>query len=154
MIQGEATREQPSQRLTMTEAVRNLSRREVRIPFILTTSNFFLETFSGSCAIIYYSVNIFQSEQVVGLNHHLASILVAAILVIGGILGIFLMKEQPRVRLSMITMTLKSVCMGVLGTALYVPTISEHHLNIIKVVTVTTYMMCTSAGQSVSSIII
>ena len=136
----------------MTEAVRevrDLSRREVRIPFILVTTNFFLETFSGSCAIIYYSVNIFQSEKVVGLDQHLASILVAVIFVLGGILGIFLVKKQPRVRLSMIMMTLKSVCMGVLGTALYVPSLSEYQ-NIVKVTTVTIYMLCSSAGQSVS----
>ena len=131
----------------MTEAVRNLSRREVRIPFILITTNFFLVTFSGSSAIIYYSVEIFQSEEVVGLNKYLASIIVAAILVIGGILGIYLVKIQPRVRLSMIMMTLQSICMGVLGAALYVTTLSEY-LSIIKVTTVTTYMLCSSAGQS------
>ena len=132
----------------MMEAVRNLSRhRDIRIPFILITTNFFLVTFSGSSAIIYYSVEIFQSDEVVGLNKYLASIIVAAILVIGGVLGIFLVRIQPRVRLSMIMMTLQSVCMGVLGAGLYVTTLSEY-LSIIKVTTVTTYMLCSSAGQS------
>ena len=147
IIQLEEPEEQPSDGLTMTEAVRNLSRREVRTPFLLVTTNFFLVTFSGSHAIIYYSVEIFQSNKVAGLNKHLASIIVAAILVVGGTLGIFLARKQPRVRLSMIMMTLKSVCMGVLGGALYMTTLSEYRLNIIKVASVTAYMLCSSAGQ-------
>merc|ERR1711953_694707 len=85
-------REQPSKGLTMTESVRKLSRPEVRKPFILITTNFFLVTLSGASAIIYYSVDVFQSKGVAGLNKHLASIIVAVILVIGGILGIFLVK--------------------------------------------------------------
>ena len=137
----------------MMEAVRDLSRhRDIRIPFILITTNFFLVTFSGSSAIIYYSVEIFKSEEeekVDGMKY-LSSIIVAAILVIGGILGTYLVKIQPRVRLSMIMMTLQSVCMGVLGGALYnVKNLSDYHLNIIKVTTVTTYMLCSSAGRSV-----
>ena len=136
----------------MMEAVRDLSRhRDIRIPFILITTNFFLVTFSGSSAIIYYSVEIFKSEEeekVDGMKY-LSSIIVAAILVIGGILGTYLVKIQPRVRLSMIMMTLQSVCMGVLGGALYnVKNLSDYYLNIIKVTTVTTYMLCSSAGQS------
>ena len=132
----------------MMEAVRKLSRPDLRTPFILITINFFIVTFSGSSAIIYYSVEIFQSEDLVGLNKHLASIIVAVILVLGGILGIFLVKKQPRVRLSMIMMTLKSVCMGVLGLALYVTSLSAYNQNIVKVATVTVYMLCSSAGQS------
>ena len=130
----------------MMEAVRKLSRPDLRTPFILITTNFFIVTFSGSSAIIYYSVEIFQSEDLVGLNKHLASIIVAVILVLGGILGIFLVKNQPRVRLSMIMMTLKSVCFGVLGLALYVKSLSPYQ-NIVKVTTVTIYMLCSSAGQ-------
>ena len=135
----------------MIEAVKKLSDREVRIPFILVTTSFFLDTFSGSSAIIYYSVEIFGSEDegVVGLNKYLASIIVAAIIVIGGILGMFLVKIQPRVRLSMIMMTVKSVCMGVLATAISMSP-SDYQLNMIKVTTVTVYMLCSSAGQSVS----
>ena len=137
----------------MMEAVRDLSRhRDIRIPFILITTNFFLVTFSGSSAIIYYSVEIFKSEEeekVDGMKY-LSSIIVAAILVIGGILGTYLVKIQPRVRLSMIMMTLQSVCMGVLGGALYnVKNLSDYYLNIIKVTTVTTYMLFSSAGRSV-----
>ena len=61
----------------------------------------------------------------------------------------FLLKTQPRVRLSMIMMTVKSVCMGVLATAISVSP-SDYQLNIIKVATVIVHMLCSSAGQSVS----
>ena len=138
----------------MTEAVRKLSRPEVRTPFILITTNFFLVTLSGASAIIYYSVDVFQSKGVAGLNKHLASIIVAVILVLGGILGIFLVKKYPRVQLSLIMMTIKSFCMAVLGAALYERSLSEYQQNMIKVTTVTVYMLCSSAGLSIRQYIL
>ena len=136
------------------EAVRKLSRPEVRTPFILITTNFFLVTLSGASAIIYYSVDVFQSKGVAGLNKHLASIIVAVILVLGGILGIFLVKKYPRVQLSLIMMTIKSFCMAVLGAALYETSLSEYQQNMIKVTTVTVYMLCSSAGLSIRQYIL
>ena len=70
----------------MIEAFKNLSRPDVRTPFILNAVNMFLVAFSGPIAMIYYSVGVFENTGV-SLNKYLASIIVAAILVMGGTLG-------------------------------------------------------------------
>ena len=63
-----------------------------------------------------------------------------------GLNKIFLVKKYPRVQLSLIMMTIKSFCMAVLGAALYETSLSEYQQNMIKVTTVTVYMLCSSAG--------
>lgn len=139
--QIEETREQQSHGLTMTEAIRNLTRPDVRTPFLLITINFYFVMLSGPFAIIYYSVQIFQARGV-GLDKHLAAIVVAAIRVLGGILGIFLIQKCPRVWLSMATMTLMSVSMAVLGGSLYMKgaPVLFPVLELLPVVSVTTFM--------------
>ena len=139
--------EQTSHGLTMTEAIRNLRRPDVRKPFLLIIVNFLFVMFSGPFAIIFYSVEIFQNIGA-GLDKHLASIIVAAIRVIGGIFGIFIIQKLPRVRLSMIVMTMMSVSMAVLGLSLYLRTLSGPSpvLDILPVISVTLYMFCFGAG--------
>ena len=119
--------EQQSHGLTMTEAVRNLARSDVRTPFLLLIANFFFVMFSGPFAIIFYSIEIFQNIAA-GLDKHLASIIVAVIRVMGGILGIFLIQKLSRVRLAMLMMTLMSLSMTVLGVILYIRTFSPPSL--------------------------
>ena len=142
-------KEQQSHGLTMTEAVRNLARPDVRTPFLLITANFFFVMLSGPFAIIFYSVEIFQSTGA-GVNKHLASIIVATIRVLGGALGIFLVQKLSRVRLSMAMMTLMSASMAVLGVAVYLKTSpsSSPLLDIIPVISVTVYMFCFGAGAA------
>merc|ERR1719507_187591 len=139
--------EQQSHGLTMKEAIRNLSRPDVRTPFLLITFNFYLVMLSGPFAIIFYSVEIFQNTGA-SIDKYLASIIVAAIRVTGGVLGIFLIQKLPRVRLSMIMMTLMSVCMAVLGTTLYLKSLSFNSslLDVAAVISVTLYMFCFGAG--------
>merc|ERR1712020_656108 len=93
--QIQAVKEQQRHGLTMMEAIKNLSRPDVRKPFILIAFNMFIVAFSGPLAIIYYSVGIFENTGV-SLDKYLASIIVAAILVIGGIFGTFLVQRLPR----------------------------------------------------------
>ena len=139
--------EQQSHGLTMTEAVRNLARSDVRTPFLLLIANFFFVMFSGPFAIIFYSIEIFQNIAA-GLDKHLASIVVAVIRVMGGILGIFLIQKLPRVRLAMLMMTLMSLSMTVLGVILYIRTFSPPSLllDVLPVISVTFYMFCFGAG--------
>ena len=131
----------------MTEAFRNLSRPDVRTPFILITINMFLVTFSGDLAVIYYSVNIFKNAGV-SIDKYLASIIVAAIRVTGGVLGIFLIQRLPRVRLAMVSVTLMSASMAVLGGVLYIKTDSAHSqvLDVVPVISLIIYMFSFGAG--------
>ena len=130
----------------MMEAFRNLSRPDVRKPFILVAFNEFIVAFSGPLAIIYYSVGIFENTGV-SLDKYLASIIVATILVMGGILGTFLVQRLPRVRLAMVSMTLMSISMAVLGGVLYIQAESIV-VDVIPVISVTLYMFCYGAGVS------
>ena len=130
----------------MLEAFRNLSRPDVRKPFILVAFNEFIVAFSGPLAIIYYSVGIFENTGV-SLDKYLASIIVAAILVMGGILGTFLVQRLPRVRLAMVSMTLMSVSMAVLGGVLYIKTDWDNSgvLDVVTVISMVAFMLCVGA---------
>ena len=145
--QIQEAKEQQSHGLTMTEAISNLSRPDVRTPFLLITVNFYLVMLSGPFAIIFYSVEIFQNTGA-NIDKYLASIIVAAIRVTGGVVGIFLIQKLPRVKLSMIIMTLMSVSMAVLGGTLYLKTLSFNSalLDVMTVISVTFYMFCFGAG--------
>ena len=107
---------------------------------------------SGTPIIVFYSVSIFQ-EAGAGINKHLASIVVASINVIGGIVGIFLVQKLPRVKLNMVATSLMSVCMAALGTALYLKDSlpdSAHLLDwvaVVAVVAVVLYMFSFGAGR-------
>ena len=135
----------------MTEAMQNLSRPDVRSPFILIVIHNLLFVTSGQIAITFYAVGIFQSDDGIGLDQNLASVIVAINFVTGGILGIFAVQKLPRVRLSLVSMTLMSICMGVLGGALYTTSLSPQLQNIIKVTSVTAFIFSCSAGKSLVS---
>ena len=76
--------------------------------------------------------------------------LMASLSVLGGILGVFLIHKLPRVKLSMVMMSLMSVSMTVLGSVLYLKTSSPSPpsplLDIVAVISVTAFMFCFSAG--------
>ena len=46
--------------LTMMEALKNLSRKEIRTPFLLVVFNFLFSMFSGPNVIVFYAVEIFK----------------------------------------------------------------------------------------------
>ena len=149
IIQLQQLMEDQSSGLTMTDALKNLSRSDVRTPFLLVTINYWIAMMSGTPIIVFYSVSIFQ-EAGAGINKHLASILVASINVIGGIVGIFLVQKLPRVKLNMVATSLMSVCMAALGTALYLKDSlpdSAHLLDWVAVVAVVLYMFSFGAGR-------
>ena len=131
----------------MTEAFRNLSRPDIRRPFILITINMFIVTFAGDLAVIYYSVNIFQNAGV-SIDKYLASIIVAAIRVTGGVVAIFLIQRLARVRLAMVSITLMSASMAVLGGVLYIKTDSVNTpvLQVVPVICLVVYMFSFGAG--------
>ena len=147
--QIQEAKEQQSHGLTMTEAIRNLARPDVRKPFLLIMTNCCLLLLCGPVLIIFYSVEILQ-DTAESIDEYLSSIIVASIRVMGGFLGIFLVQRLPRVRLSMVMMCLMSVCMAVLGTVLYLKTLSDSPtsplLDVVPLVSVTVYMFCYGAG--------
>ena len=133
----------------MTEAIRNLRRPDVRIPFLLITANFFFVLISGPFAIIFYSVEIFQNTGV-GIDKYLASIIVASIRVMGGIIGIFLVQRLPRVRLNMLMSTVLSLSMAMLGLSSYLkdhfPLWHPKVVETVPVLTVSVFMFCSGAA--------
>ena len=143
----EQTREKQERGLTMTQAVCNLSRSDIRKPFLLITTNFFFVMFAGPFAMIFYAIQIFQDSGI-GANEHLAAIVVAAIRVLGGILAIFLIKKVPRLRQVMVTMNLMSISMAVLGIVMYLKEIGFDNiaLRVLPIVCVTLYMFSFGAG--------
>ena len=138
--------EEQGKGLTTKEALKNLSRYDVRTPFLLITANFWIVMFSGPAIIVFYSVEIFQNT---GINHYLASILVIGVQVIGGIIGMFLVQKFPRVKLNMFMMTLMAAMMATLGTAVYFKDNGyedSNALDIAQVIAVVVYMFAFRAG--------
>ena len=72
------SREKQSHGITLTEALRNLSRREIRSPFLIILASFYFSLFTGPFAIIFYAVEIFK-EAGVASNEHLAAIITALV---------------------------------------------------------------------------
>ena len=108
----------------------------------MVNSNFYFGMLSGPFAIIFYSVEIFQNTGD-NIDRYLASIIVVTIRVLGGILGIFLIQKLDWVRLSMVTMTMMSVSMAVLGTTLYLKSLSFNSLAAAAIFIVTKYFLAT-----------
>ena len=134
--------------LTTKEALKNLSRYDVRTPFLLITANFWIVMFSGPAIIVFYSVEIFQNTGA-GINNYLACILVGSINVVGGIIGMFLVQKFPRVKLNMFMMTLMAAMMATLGTAVYFKDNGyedSNALDIAQVLAVVVYMFAFGAG--------
>lgn len=134
--------------LSTKEALKNLSRYDIRTPFLLITANFWIVMFSGPAIVVFYSVEIFQNTGT-GINHYLASVLVGSINVFGGIIGMFLIQKFPRVKLNMFMMTAMAVMMATLGTAVYFKDNGYEDssaLDITQVLAVVVYMFCFGAG--------
>ena len=114
----QATREKQTHALSITEAIKNLSRYEIRTPFLLSIFVFLFAMFSGPFAIIFYAVDIFK-EAGVNSNQHMAAIITAVVRIGGGIVSIFLIHKLPRVKLAMAAMSLMSISILALGTVIY-----------------------------------
>ena len=119
----EEARENKNHALTVTQAIINLSRKDIRKPFILILINFLFAMFAGPFIIIFYAVTILSSSGLADEHVHIAAIAVELCMVIGGVLSIFFIQRLPRTRVAMISMTAMSLSMALLGTSLYVPEI-------------------------------
>ena len=145
------TMENQSHGLKFREAIRNLARADVRTPFLLVTFNFYLVFFSGLSVVIFYSVDIFQDSGS-NIDNHLAAIISASIRVAGGTLGIFLIQKLPRVKLNMVTSTVMSISMALLGLSIQLkvlyPDWSSGLLAWLPLLAVTVFMFCSGAGTA------
>ena len=144
----QATREKQTHALTMTEAIRNLSRYEIRAPFLFSVFVFIFTLLSGPFAIIFYAVEIFKAAGL-NSNEHLAAIITAVVRIFGGILGIFLVQKLPRVKLAMAAMTLMSISMIALGIVIHIKDQYEGYVlfQVLPIVLVTLYMFSFGAGK-------
>ena len=144
----QATREKQKNALTSTEAIKNLSKYEIRTPFLLSIFVFLFTMFSGPYAIIFYAVEIFKDAGV-DSNQHMAAIITALVRIGGGILSIFLIKKLPRVKLAMVSMFVMSISMIALGTVIYFKDQYEDHISfqVLPIVLVTIYMFSFGAGK-------
>ena len=146
-----ATMEKQSHGLTMTEALKNLSQRSVRTPFLIIISNFIFILWSGPFAVIFYAVDIFKDAGI-DSNEHLAAIIVALVRVSAGVLGMVLMQRLPRRYLAMLSMTLMSLSMFGLGAVLYCKEVygESEALNILPIICVTLFTCAYAAGKMLS----
>ena len=135
--------------LTLMEALKNLwSRADVRNPFFIVTTNFFLVIFTGPIVIIYFSVEIFISAGI-NVSEFMAAILTAVFRVCGGLVGILCVQQLPRVRLAMTSVTTMSLAMTTMGTVFYLKSLGFQHitLDILPVVSLTVYNFSYGAGE-------
>ena len=148
----QATREKQTHALTMTEAIRNLSRSEIRAPFLFSVFVLIFTLLSGPFAIIFYAVEIFKAAGL-NSNEHLAAIITAVVRIFGGILGIFLVQKLPRVKLAMAAMTLMSLSMIALGIVIHIKDKYEDNVlfQVLPIVFVTLYMFSFGAGECLSN---
>ena len=132
----------------MMEAIKNLSKYEVRTPFLLSLATILFVQCTGHFAIIYYAVEIFKNAGV-DSNEHLAAIITAVVKIGGGVLGIFLVQKLPRVKLAIASMTVLSISMIVLGTVIYMKKDYENQqvFQVLPIFCVTLYMFSYGAGK-------
>ena len=130
------------------EAIKNLSKRHVRIPCIIIIVNFILVMLSGPFAIIFYAIDIFK-EAGVDANEHLAAIITAVVRIAGGVLGIYLVQKLSRKTHAMVTISLMALSMIVLGIILYLKqtsSIDSPALDILPIICVSLYLFSFGAG--------
>ena len=144
-----STREKQSHALTTNEAIKNLSRYEIRTPFILSVLIFLFAMFSGLPVLIFYAIDIFKDAGV-NSNQHMAAIITAFVRIGGGILSIFLIQKLPRVKLAMASMSVMSMSMIALGRVIYIKDQYDEDnivFQILPIVLVTIYMFAFGAGK-------
>ena len=141
------TKENQDHGLTMTEAIRNLRRSEIRTPFLLIFTSYLFVMWSGPIVIVFYAVEIF--EKAGATDQYMSAIISASVRVLGGVVGIFIIRLMPRVRLAMVSMTLLSVSMFTLGAVFYVKQYHQSQLlDILPVCCVALYQFSYGAGVS------
>ena len=143
-----STREKQSHALTTTEAIKNLSRYEIRTPFLLSVFVFLFAMFSGLPVLVFYAIDIFKDAGV-NSNQHMSAIITAFVRIGGGILSIFLIQKLPRVKLAMASMSVMSISMITLGSVIYIKDQYEDNIvfQILPIVLVTIYMFAFGAGK-------
>ena len=149
-----ATKEKQDHGLTLKEAFVNLfTRPDVRKPFLIVTTNFFLVMFSGPIIVIFYSVEIFMSAGI-DVSEFVAAILTAVLRVLGGLFGTLLVQKLPRVRLAMAGITMMSLSMMTLGVVFYLKDQGCQHpvLNGLPVAALTLYNFSFGAGKYLKQI--
>ena len=142
-----ALKEKQSHGLTTLEALKNLSKPHVQIPFIIIVMNFILANFSGIAIMIFYAVGVFKQAGIDG-DEHFAAILAAILRIFGGVLAIFLVQKVPRRTHSMICSSLMGLSTAVLGLTMYLKSDGEESqiLNFLPIICVTLYKVVYGAG--------
>ena len=148
MISLNAAKEKKDHGLTFTDALKNLSRYDVRTPFLLSIFSSLSVMFSGPFAIIFYAVEIFQ-EAGTGVDQHLAAIITAICRLIGGVFALFLIQKLPRIKHIMLTMSIMGLSMITLGIIIYFKESlgDSPVVTIVPILCVSLYLFAFGAGK-------
>ena len=143
-----AAKEKQNHGLTFKEALRNLSRYDIRTPFLLTICCFLCVMMSGPFAIIFYAVEIFQ-EAGTGVDQYLAAIITAILRIVGGLIAIFLIQKLPRKKHIMLTMSVMGLSMITLGITIYFKESlgDSPVVTVIPILCVSLYLFAFGAGE-------
>ena len=143
-----AAKERQNHGLTFREALRNLSRYDIRTPFLLTICCFLCVMMSGPFAIIFYAVEIFQ-ETGTGLDQYLAAIITAILRIVGGLIALFFIQKLPRKTHMMLTMTTMGLSMITLGITIYFKESlgDSPAITVIPILCVSLYLFAFGAGK-------
>ena len=143
-----AAKEKKDHGLTFTDALKNLSRYDVRTPFLLSIFSCLSVMFSGPFAIIFYAVEIFQ-EAGTGVDQYLAAIITAICRLIGGVFALFLIQKLPRIKHIMLTMSIMGLSMITLGIIIYFKESlgDSPVVTIVPILCVSLYLFAFGAGK-------
>ena len=145
-----AAKEKKDHGLTFTDALKNLSRYDIRTPFLLSICCSLSVMFSGPFAIIFYAVEIFQ-EAGTGVDQYLAAIITAICRLLGGVMALFLIQKLPRITHIMLTMSIMGLSMITLGITIYFKeSLGDSPLvTVIPIICVSLYLFAFGAGKIV-----
>ena len=148
MMTLNAAKEKKDHGLTFTDALKNLSRYDVRTPFLLSIFCNLFVMFSGPFAIIFYAVEIFQ-EAGNGVDQYLAAIITAICRLLGGIAALFLIQKLPRITHIMLTMSIMGLSMITLGITIYFKDSlgDSPAVTVIPIICVSLYLFAFGAGK-------
>jgi hypothetical protein len=80
-------------------------RADIRRPILLVAANMSLVMLAGPHAVVYYAVDIVREtahEPEVAVDKYLAAIYIGLVRVAGGVMGIFIIRGLPRVRVALV----------------------------------------------------
>jgi facilitated trehalose transporter len=132
------------------EAVKNLTRRQYRRPFLILNFLFILMTFSGNFAITFYAVDVFKQVGAGHINEYLSAVIAGLIKLLGSLIYIPAVKYLSRRVLICSSSLVMGISLSILGLAMYSHETgliaSLDHISWLPLICVTVYMLADPIG--------